>query len=149
MNHEQKALSYFGDKYNCSQSVLAAYANELCLTEEQALKIACCFGGGMRKGEVCGACTGALMVLGIMFGQSDKNDMISREKAHKMTNLFLERFKEINDTYICREILGCDISTEEGASRARSQGLFTTTCRDMVALAVRVLEEMIENEAIS
>ena len=103
----------------------------------------------MRKGEVCGACTGALMILGIMFGQSDKNDMISREKAHKMTDLFLERFKEINDTYICREILGCDISTEEGASRARSQGLFTTTCRDMVALAVRVLEEMIEDEAIS
>ena len=54
----------------------------------------------MRKGEVCGACTGALMVLGIMFGQSDKNDMISREKANKMTDLFFERFKEINGTYI-------------------------------------------------
>lgn len=36
MNHEEKALSYFKDKFHCSQSVLAAYAEELGLTEEQA-----------------------------------------------------------------------------------------------------------------
>ena len=59
MTHEEKALSYFKDKFHCSQSVLAAYADELGLTEEQALKIAACFNAGMRKGEVCGACSGA------------------------------------------------------------------------------------------
>ena len=42
MTHEEKALSYFKDKFHCSQSVLAAYADELGLTEEQALKIAAC-----------------------------------------------------------------------------------------------------------
>ena len=40
MTHEEKALSYFQDKFHCSQSVLAAYAEELGLTEEQALKMA-------------------------------------------------------------------------------------------------------------
>lgn len=39
------------------------YADECGLTEEQALKLGGCFGDGMRKGEVCGACTGALLVL--------------------------------------------------------------------------------------
>ena len=53
MKHEEKALSYFQDKFHCSQSVLAAYAEELGLTEEQALKIAYCLNSGMRKGEVC------------------------------------------------------------------------------------------------
>ncbi len=106
MTHEEKALSYFKDKFHCSQSVLAAYADELGLTEEQALKIAACFNAGMRKGEVCGACSGAL--------------------------------------YICNEILGCDITTQEGVEYAVKHELFTTTCRDMVALAVQVLEEIIE-----
>lgn len=49
MTHEEKALSYFKDKFHCSQSVLAAYADELGLTEEQALKIAYCFNAGMKK----------------------------------------------------------------------------------------------------
>ena len=49
---EEKALSYFKDKFHCSQSVLAAYAKDLGLTEEQALKIAYCLNSGMRKGDI-------------------------------------------------------------------------------------------------
>ena len=142
MTHEEKALQYFGDKFHCSQSVLAAYADDLGLTEEQALKIACCFSAGMRKGEVCGACSGALMVLGMMYGQSDKDDLDSRKRANQMTDRFLDRFKELNGTYICNEILGCDITTPEGVEFARSNELFTVTCPKMVALAVSILEEM-------
>ena len=54
MTHKEKALEYFGRKFHCSQAVLAAYASECGLTEEQALKLGACFGSGMRKGEVCG-----------------------------------------------------------------------------------------------
>ena len=147
MTHEETALRYFGDKFHCSQSVLAAYAAELGLTEEQALKIACCFNAGMRKGMVCGACSGALMVIGALYGQSDKADSDSRAHANALTDRFLDRFRERNGTYICNEILGCDISTPEGAAYAKETGLFTTTCRDMVALAVQVLEEILESEA--
>ena len=43
MTGEEKALAYFGDKFHCSQAVLAAFADELGLTEEQALKVAYCF----------------------------------------------------------------------------------------------------------
>ena len=118
MTHEEKALSYFKDKFHCSQSVLAAYADELGLTEEQALKIASCFNAGMRKGEVCGACSGALMVLGMLYGQADKDDLDSRNRANQMTNRFLDRFKELNGTYICNEILGCDITTQKGVEYA-------------------------------
>ena len=61
MTHIEKANELFGQKFHCSQAVFAAFAEELGITEEQALKIGACFGSGMRKGEVCGACTGALM----------------------------------------------------------------------------------------
>ena len=63
MNHKEKAVNYFSQKLHCSQAVLASFAEECGITEEEALKLGSCFGGGMRKGHVCGAVSGALMVL--------------------------------------------------------------------------------------
>ena len=51
--------------YNCAQSVLLPFTEEAGLTEEQAMKIAANFGLGMKMGSVCGAVTGALMILGL------------------------------------------------------------------------------------
>lgn len=144
MTHKEKALQYFSDKFHCSQSVLAAFAPELGLTEEQALKLGACFGAGMRKGEVCGACTGALMVLGLMYGQSDKDDLESRMRANKVNDEMMNGFAETNGSYICNELLGCDIRTEEGVKEAREKGLFTEFCPKMVAAAVDILEEIIQ-----
>lgn len=142
MTHEEKALSYFQDKFHCSQSVLAAYAEELGLTEEQALKIAYCLNSGMRKGEVCGACTGALLVLGMKYGQCKKEDLESRALANEKTVTFLEKFKEAHGTYICNDLMGCDISTAEGVKFAMEHNCFTEICPKMVASAVKILEEM-------
>ena len=145
MTHKEKALQYFTDKFHCSQAVLAAFAPELGLTEEQALKLGACFGSGMRKGEVCGACTGALMVLGLMYGQFDKDDLESRMRANKVNEAMMNGFAEKNGSYICNELLGCDIRTEEGVKEAREKGLFTDFCPIMVANAVDLLEEIISS----
>ena len=112
-----KAIELFGQGYMCSQAVFAAFSEQFGITEQQALKIGGCFGGGMNKGEVCGACTGALMVLGMKYG------------------------------YICRDILGCDISTEEGRAYALDNGLFGKLCPEMVKTAAEIVSEMLaENE---
>ena len=50
--------------YNCAQSVLIPFAEELGITREQAGAISAHFGGGMGCGGVCGAITGALMAMG-------------------------------------------------------------------------------------
>lgn len=50
--------------YNCAQSVLIPFAEELGITREQANALAAQFGSGMGCGSVCGAVTGALMALG-------------------------------------------------------------------------------------
>ena len=142
MTHKEKALEHFSNKFHCSASVLAAYADELGLTEEQALKVAYCFNSGMRKGEVCGACAGALMVLGMKYGQTVKGDMETRAYANQKTVEFLERFKEVNGSYLCNSILGYDISTPEGAKAAKESNVFEEICPKMVASAVEILEEM-------
>ena len=114
-NKRDKAIEYFSQKMHCSQAVLAAFSEECGISEEQAFKLGSCFGSGMRKGEVCGACTGALMA-----------------------------FQEANGSYICNDLLGYDISTPEGAQRAREDGLFVDLCPKMVASAVDILERIIK-----
>ena len=75
MDNVSKAVELFERGFRCSQAVFAAFAEQFGITEKQALQIGACFGGGMNKGEVCGACTGALMVLGLKYGQFDENDL--------------------------------------------------------------------------
>ena len=137
MTHKEKAVQYYQDGYLCSQSVLAAYAEEYGLTEELALKLGTCLGAGMRKGEVCGACTGALMVLGLMH-----DDPKNRKTAYENTKQFLNDFRDVNGSYLCNDLLGCDVRTPEGVQYARNHHLFTEFCPKMVASAVEILEKI-------
>lgn len=146
MTHKETALKYFNDSFHCSQSVLAAYADECNLTIEQALKLGACFGSGMRKAEMCGACSGALMVLGAMYGQYDKDDLDSRRIANEVNDVMVNRFEEVCGSYNCRDLLGCDISTPDGVTYAREKRLFTNFCPHMVEHAVDILEEIIAEQ---
>lgn len=144
MTHIEKANDLFEKKFHCSQAVFAAFADELGLTEGQALKIGACFGSGMRQGEVCGACTGALMALGLKYGQADENDMNSRKKTNEVTDKFMNEFKKENGSFICKELLGCDLSTEEGIAMALEKKLFTEFCPKMVESATRIAEDILK-----
>ena len=146
MTHIEKATELFENKFHCSQAVFAAFAEELGITEEQALKIGACFGSGMRKGEVCGACTGALMAIGLKYGQSIQDDVNSRLKTNEVTDRFMDTFKKENGSYICKELLGCDLSTDKGVAIALEKNLFTEFCPKMVRSATKIAEEIITNK---
>ena len=54
-----RAVAYFKEGYNCSQSVVAAFADLYGFTHEQALHISASFGGGIgRMRLTCGAVCG-------------------------------------------------------------------------------------------
>lgn len=142
MTHQEKASALFDEKINCAQAVLGAFAEECGLSEEQALNIALCFSAGMRNGEVCGAVSGAIMVLGLKSAGLGSGEDESKRWGYQKTNEFLEKFKDENTSYVCREILRCDISTEAGRKYANTHNCFRTICPKMVESAVRILEEM-------
>ena len=146
MTYVDEALKYFEQKYHCSQAVFAAFSDEYGLSKELALKIAGCFGSGMRKGEVCGACTGALMVLGLKYGKSQMDDEESKLKSDKVCGMLLDEFKKENGSYICNELLGCDISTQKGIEYALDNKLFTEFCPKMVESATRITEKILNEE---
>ena len=68
MDRVEQAVSKFAEGYNCAQSVLFSFCDDLGMDKDKALKIACGFGAGMgRKEEVCGAVTGGIMVIGAKY----------------------------------------------------------------------------------
>lgn len=143
MKHTEIASELFSKRYYCSQAVLAAFAEELGMTKEQALRVGACFGGGMCKAEVCGACTGALMALGLKYGMCEDGDIESKQRANSYAVRFLDEFAKQNGSYICRELLECDIATDEGKAYARANGLFAAECPKLIESAVLIAEKLI------
>ena len=139
MNNVDCAVNLFLDKYVCSQAVFAAFSEDFGLSKDDALKIGACFGSGMRKGEVCGACTGALMALGLKYGDN-------KENSNEVCEKFLEEFEKENGSYICRDLLGCDIGTPEGVSYALENNLFKEVCPKMVESAAKITDKIINDE---
>jgi C_GCAxxG_C_C family probable redox protein len=145
MDHVKKALEVFSNKYHCSQAVLAAFSEELGMDEKTALKLGGCFGGGMCKGEVCGAVTGALMAIGLKYGQCNTEDLISRKLTNDKTNEMLELFQQKNGSYLCKDLLGYNIADTEELKIIREKELFTEFCPRMVESATRIAEEIMNN----
>lgn len=98
----------------------------------------------MRKGEVCGACTGALMVLGLKYGHFKVGDLESKLKTDEVSDKFLDEFKQQNGSYLCNDLLKCDISTDLGVNYALENNLFTEFCPKMVESAVKITEKLLE-----
>jgi C_GCAxxG_C_C family probable redox protein len=145
MSRVEEAVTCFKEGFICSQAVLSAYAPQLGLGRDTAMKIADGFGGGMaRMGETCGAVTGAFMVIGLKHGRTSVEDTQAHETTYDLVNEFVLRFKSRNKSIVCRELLGCDISTPGGLQSARQQNLFATVCPAYVQDTAEIIEEILE-----
>jgi C_GCAxxG_C_C family probable redox protein len=141
-NVPDSAVARFDTGLNCAQSVLAAFASQLGLEESQALKIASPFGGGIsRRGEVCGAVTGALMALGLGRGSDTP---AGKENTYQLGQDFLQRFEIKHGTIHCKELINIDISTPEGRQQARAGGVFTSLCPLFLRTATEIVESLLE-----
>jgi len=148
MDHSLKALEYFDNKFNCSQAVLTAFADELGLTEDESLRVATAFGGGMgRQQFTCGAVTGAAMVLGLKFGKGKNDSDDNKLDTYQKTIELFERFARLNGSTVCRSLLNdLDMNNAGDMQIIHEQGLFHTNCRKYVADAVQLAEIILENK---
>jgi C_GCAxxG_C_C family probable redox protein len=136
------ALEAFTSGYNCAQAVVEAYREETGLDRETAMKVAAGFGGGLgRMAETCGAASGAVIVLGSSCREKDPAAVKAR--TYEKVKSFIETFKQCYGSVVCRDILGEDISTEEGRKRASERGLFEERCNKIVEHSVEILKDLI------
>jgi len=143
MSKVDEAVECFCGGAACSQAIVATYGPQYGLAREQAMKLASGFAGGMRLGETCGAVTGAFMVLGLKCAGSNCDKRDGREEVYAAMRDFVARFEARNHVVVCKELLGCDISTPAGAQKATREGLFRTICPRLVQDAAEILEEML------
>lgn len=140
MNRSEKALTLFAKGFNCSQAVLTVFADDFGIEEELALKLGTQFGGGARNGEMCGAVSGALLVLGLKYGHYEQGNTEQKSKAYSIACEYTRRFKEKNGSIVCRELLGYDLTKPEDSECIKEKNLFGTVCPAMIKSAVEVLE---------
>jgi C_GCAxxG_C_C family probable redox protein len=144
MTNVEQAVGGFKSGCNCAQAILTVYGAPYGLDEKTAMKLATGFGGGMgRMGEVCGALTGAFMVLGLKFGAGTAKDAPAKECTAGLVQELARRFKARHGCLRCRELLGCDIDTPAGMKAAKDRQLFTTVCPGLVGDAAGILEELL------
>jgi C_GCAxxG_C_C family probable redox protein len=144
MNEVEKAVSCFNEGFMCSQAVLSAYVGQFGLDREAALKVSAAFGGGMgRMGETCGAVTGAFMVIGLKYGRTAVQDTRSHEKTNRLVKEFVGRFKSLNGSIVCRELLGCDLSTPDGMKIFTDKKLRDTLCTKFVRDAAEIVQQLL------
>ncbi|HDQ05058.1 MAG TPA: C_GCAxxG_C_C family protein [Deltaproteobacteria bacterium] len=147
MNKSEKAAGYMKIGYNCAQAIVKTYAADVGLNEEEIVKTASVLGGGIsRTGNVCGAVSGASLIIGAKFGSTDNTRLEKKDKVYKKGREMLERFAEENKSILCSEILGYDISSKEGLMRARQSGVFIRKCPGFVASAAKILESIINEK---
>jgi C_GCAxxG_C_C family probable redox protein len=141
-DHVAEALELFESGFNCSQSVFEVFSESSGLPRETALKIASPFGGGLGGyGRTCGALTGAMMVIGLIYGNSAVTDSDARERVRAKTRELIETFEKIHGTSTCNELLGFDRSHLSGAGLQAKQLFIHMTCPKFLETVVSFLEE--------
>ncbi len=138
-------LAAFRSEYNCAQSTLMAFAQEVGMDLETARRISTGFGAGMGQlQETCGTVTAAYMIFGLFNSQFVSNNAERKEVTYAMIREFTEKFTSIHGSTQCKSLLQTDLNTEAGLIHAREHNLFEKVCENCIRTSVRLIEEQIE-----
>jgi len=132
----------FDSGFYCAESVLMAIAEAYRIESDLIPKIATGFCSGIsRTCGQCGAVSGAIMGLGLMFGRSTPNASV--ERNYEMVQRFLEMFKKKFGTTNCYELIECDLTTDEGQDKFEKNNLIKN-CTEYTEEATRMAMKLIE-----
>jgi C_GCAxxG_C_C family probable redox protein len=145
MTRNDDALDSFRKGFTCSSAVFSAFSEEMGLDHDTAKKISCGFGAGISKtGNICGAVSGAIMVIGLKYGKTRQGDDASTNKTRALVRQFIQEFNAYHGSINCTDLLGFNLSKPDEFEQARNEKLFTTKCPLLVQDAVTILESLIE-----
>jgi len=148
MGKSKIAVEKFKEGYNCVRSILHSYAEDLSMSKDLALKISDGFGAGMgRKQEVCGAISGGIMILGMLYGRGENEDKQKQEKTYSKIRKFIDLFEKEYGTINCKKLLnGCELMTPEVQMRFKEENLKEKChgyCHGYIEQAGKILEKII------
>ncbi|MBE6824446.1 MAG: C_GCAxxG_C_C family protein [Ruminococcaceae bacterium] len=147
MTKGEKAKSLFLEGYNCAQAVFGAFADDLSLDFEFAMKLSSGFGGGMgRLREVCGAVSGMFMVLDMKHGYTSPTDVESKKKLYSHIQNLAKSFEKENGSIICKELLGLSEKKSDPTPQNRTQEYYKKRpCAELVEIAANIVDDYLKN----
>ena len=142
------ASQKFASGYRCSEAILTSYCGIVGLNKDHAMKVGCAFGGGLgSQGDVCGAVSGSVAILGLKYGRTDKKDVDSRVSTDRQVKAFLKKFRSKHKHIRCNDLIGHDRSTPKGHDIAAASGIFKKLCPKLVKDAANILEGLLRHPA--
>ena len=149
MDHSVKAGELFLGGCNCAQAVFLAFEDVTGIDRKLAAKLSSPFGGGMgRMREVCGAVSGMLMVLGVLYGYDEQDGDAKKRQLYKDVQALAGSFREECGSIICREILKNPPSDPNPTPRT-AEFYAQRPCARMVMTAARLLDAFIAEHPIA
>ena len=145
----ERAIALFKSGYNCSQAVVAAYADLYGFTQEQAFRMAASFGGGIgRMRETCGAACGLFMLAGLETGAVDGADREGKAGNYALVQELAAEFRKRNGSINCSELLGLKPATPVSTTpeERTEQYYIKRPCSKMVEEAARIWSEYLEQK---
>ena len=134
---------YRREDCSCSQAVAAALGPEVGIDESAAMSLTRAFGGGIaRTGSMCGAVVSAVMILAVHAGRIASDEVEAKKLAYQMAQRFLSEFKACHGGIECKELLGIDVSTEEGRRLNAGNQVSSRVCPEYVATAARMAAQV-------
>jgi C_GCAxxG_C_C family probable redox protein len=142
----EQALSLMREYGSCCTGVLAAYAPELGMDKDLAARAGRGMAGGIGTlGNVCGAVSGAALVIGLK--TTNENNIHNMEAGYKTMEAvkeFVARFEKQHSSIKCRELIGYDISTREKSEAAMKDNAFAN-CPKFIESAVTILDDILSS----
>lgn len=139
------AKKLFEQGYNCTQAVVGAYADELGLDFDIAMKLVSGFGGGMgRMREVCGAVSGMVFVASMKKGYNDPKAVQEKRELYAEIQKLAQKYREKNGSIVCRELLAgvSDAGTDPNPSARTGEYYQKRPCGELIKCAAEILEEL-------
>ena len=140
--------------YNCCQAVVLTYSDLFGLDDELAASLASGFGGGMgRLREVCGSVSGMVFLSGLISPAADPTVRSDRTANYALVQEMAGRFKEINGSIVCKELLGFVPMGSQMQSMPESPEPSERTanyyrkrpCEELVGISARIVGEKLQS----
>ena len=148
MTRREAAMANFMKGYNCSQSVVLAFADMIDIDEATLSKLSSSFGGGMgRLREVCGSVSGMFMVAGLLYGYDGPETGQLKADHYARIQELAKRFEEKHGSIVCRELLGLSVRHDVPVPEARTSEYYKKRpCPEIIGDAAEILEQFINEQ---
>ena len=145
---DQRVTQVMEKSHNCAQSAFYALSEQFGLGGDDVLKALTPLPGIAERGETCGAITGALMAMGMIYGRDRLDDWEKYRSSLVPTNTFCKKFESEMGTTSCCQIQEQAFGTsfnlmDPEQLRAFQRAGATSKCTNVVQKACRLAAEII------